>query len=585
MAVHERDVRALEAEALRLAGAGEPLAAAAWAQAAAHHAAHNACGLLAAPRLERLLHAIGRVHVPGTPQPERKPGPERVLHVFTETYPVGGHTRAALRWMERDTERVPTALLLAQVAPLPDAVPETVERCGGQVLALPPGDLIARARGLRKVAAEHDLVVLHVGAQDVLPTLAFADPVGRPPTVLFDHASHTLWLGTGCSDVVAAVSEPDAANVRTRRGVPGERVAILPLPVDPSPLPARDEARHALGVDPGTPLVLTIVSDWRIRPVLEPSFTDLAAAVLDAAPDAHLLAVGPEPGPAWHALAQRTGGRVRALGPQADLGPYLAAADLYLDSWPACGGTTLLDVAAAKLPAISLGDPSPELALARPRGTVLDGGVILAETPEELASTASALLGDPECRAELGTRLHDVVQAEHGGDGWSAHLERLVAQAKALHGTAQPPTGDPSPAAPAWEAITHLLQDGADHTAAASFVANAHLLPAHLRPASAPAALAEAEQVLARSANADRRGIAAPAVERDTVRAAVGALRRLHADGTVASCAVVIPTNELDAALPLLEEALQRDGDLDLDVLVADSVDDLARPSDLVVAV
>jgi hypothetical protein len=476
---------ALEAGALE---AGDPLEAAALARIAYTYGMFEHPGLLASAPLERLLHELGRAHVaggaavPAAATAGRGAG-ERVLHVATVVYETGGHGRVLERWLERDGARVPTVLLLKDDEPVPESLRRAVAAADGRFAPPLPAaaDLFTRARMLRALAAAHDLVVLHASNHEVVIPLAFADPDGRPPTILCNHASHQLWTGVGCADVVASLNDFDAAASVARRGVAPGRSLVLRAPAAPRALPSRAEARRALGLDPDAPVALTIASPYKLRAVLEPSYGDLAAAVLDAVPDATLLLVGPSPG---DPIAPPGDPRVRALGPLPDVAPVLAAADLLLDSWPVTGGTTALDAGAAGLPVLALGDPPPEM-VGAPED-LLGGFVARAASVAELGERAAALLADPAERVRLAAAAAEVVAQRHG-DGWAAEMERVVAAAREQHGAAAPPAPDALPLAAgpaAWEAVIQLVRDGHEQgcTPEHAYAWNVPELPPARRP-------------------------------------------------------------------------------------------------------
>ena len=182
-----------------LAAAGEDALAAAWAQIAG--------GL----RLEQPTPASWRARRSTTPSrrsasaPARAgraasaARPERVLHVVTECAAVGGHSRMAWRWIERDAARVPTLALTRQRGPVPDRRAGAVGARGGRVADPEGHDLIARARELAALVDAADLVVLHVHPFEVVAPIALADRAGRPPVLLVNHADHCFWLGPALS--------------------------------------------------------------------------------------------------------------------------------------------------------------------------------------------------------------------------------------------------------------------------------------------------------------------------------------------------------------------------------------------------
>ncbi|MDO8211379.1 hypothetical protein [Conexibacter sp. CPCC 206217] len=574
---------AFEAEAMRMHAAGDELASAAWAQIAFHIGWAFPSGTFMSPRLERLLLELGRRHVPGGETQAASAAPASVLHVMTEAYPSGGHTRMVERWIERD-QRTATIALTAQTAEVPTVLTETAAANDVPIVSLEQdGDLFARARRLRQLACAHDLVVLHTHMHDVVPALALADPVGRPATVMFEHASHMISAGIGVSDVVACMRPIDARVSRSRRGLDSERVCVLPLLEGRRHLPPRALARAELGLPADAPVFLTIAAAWKIHAVIAPTFGDISSAVMDAVPGAYHLVAGPQMSPQWRRVIEDHGDRVRVLGGVLEIEPLLSAADVYLDAWPVSGSTTILDVAAAQLPIIAFGDGSAGLAMVKALEP-LGSGAIEASTTAAVGQLAAALMADPARRRAMGQAVTDARQRDHGR-GWNRHLEAVVERAVELRGTARVPEAIHDTLVADWESVIHLqLGDSAGYTAQSLMWLHARLLPAPLQPPNAVAAAVQVERLVAEhAARPRRRAVAAPALTSTAVRQTLAQLRGLLAAGEIDACIVALPPDRLDEGLELLQAAIDTDGDLaiDLDVLPA-SLSDVARCEDLV---
>ena len=541
-------------------------------------------GLLACPPLERLVHAVGLRHVPGD-QRVRPRGPVRsVLHVATEVYDYGGHTRVLERWIERDRDRRSTLMVLRHDLPLPAATARAIDRAGASVVRPAAHlDVLERARHLRALAAVHDLVVLHVHPHETISALAFADPAGRPPVVLFNHASHQLWLGVGAVDVVASLWEPDRAIAVERRGFADARAVVLPLPATPGARPEQAEARAALGIPADARVLATVASPYKVQHVLEPAFADVVAMLLDRLADVHLVAAGPLPGdPAIPAHP-----RVHALGVVSDLGAVYAAADLLLDTWPASGGTVVIDAAAAGLPIVSLGDADPADAMVRPPAGMLGGAVQAAASTEALVERTAALLADDAGRRAIGAEAAAFAERTHGDAGWHDALERVVACAVEHAGAAAlPAEGLDTPPSDA-EAVLALLF-ATSHAAFTPYHAYLHSvasLPPARRPGDEGALRARVDQLLAlRAAAAARRprAVAAPSVTAAAITRLVADVRTRVAADEIGSCIVVVAPDEVAEAVELLQAALAAGPDVDLELVAAAGVADVARPGDVV---
>ena len=211
-------------------------------------------------------------------------------------------------------------------------------------------------------------------------------------------------------------------------GLPGERFEVVHNGIDTAlfagaaaDATAREAMRRRLGVEEGEPLLLA-VSVLRRRKGLR---TLLAAfeRLLAERPQARLAVVGDGPeGEALRGIAAPLGDRVVWAGYQAEVAPWLAAADLFVlpsrdDAFP----TALLEAAAAGLPAVAAASGGvPEIVAVGETGLLVTAG-----RAEELAAAIGGLLADPARRATMGAAARRRAEERFSLATWSARLEDL----------------------------------------------------------------------------------------------------------------------------------------------------------------
>lgn len=569
--IHE----SLEAHALATYAAGQVEGAIAIASAGARFGYSLPTGLFVSAELERMLLEIGRRHVTGG-RSSRRADREHVLHVFTETYLIGGHTRLARRWIDLDPNRRHSVFVTASTEGVPAWLEEAVTSSGGTVHQQTRASrALHRAAALRQTAVDCDVVVLHHHPYDPIPLLAFADPTGRPPVIVMNHADHVNWLGVGVADVIAEFREAGREISIRRRGVARERTCILDLPLPPE-LPTRDvvDARRRLGLDPDRPLLAAIASGYKFTPVLRPSFHDMVVSILQAVPDAQLVAVGPEMDEHFSRARELTGGRVFATGTHSEIDTLLQAADVYLNGWPLSSGTSLLEAGAMGLPLVSLVPDRASRSLLTLDIASLDGAMIMCASPEEYVAGAVGLLRDPAERTRIGALTRDRVAHHHAGAGWQAALEVVMETARVAGPAPAPRAVEPDEVTD-WEAILEavhaaggigmtpqaaLFVEGADPTAWDGWVG--------ADVAAAPA----------------RRAIAAPRLAATAVTAVVDRFRELRGAGQATEFVIALPPDELERGFALFEDALAGGEDVDIDVVQVPSLEGVLRRGDLCLA-
>ncbi len=413
-------------------------AAAAYGQMAASYATWNHTGIFASRRLEELLMNMGKkITRESHPQPRsdrRNGGREGVLHVVTEAYPVGGHTRLVWNWIRLDTDRSHSIAFTQQgassVAP---QLLQAVRQASGRVYRLDTrvGSLPARARALRQLALEFDRVVLHIHPADVVPVIAFADRQGLPPVIFMNHADHLFWLGVGISDVVANVREWGLTLCRERRGLDSARCQVLPIPVVPLERSlSRIEAKRHLGLPDESIVLLSVAAEYKFEPIPgETGFVDAILPVLASHDNAFLVVVGPAGGGQWERGARESGGRVRAFGKRLSPTPFYEAADIYLDPFPVSSLTSLLEAGCYGVPLVSFKtsvDAGPMQYADSPgvKDTLLETTTMLA-----YRTLIDHLIDDPLDRAQIADRTRQDILNTHVGKGWIGSLKRVYAMA------------------------------------------------------------------------------------------------------------------------------------------------------------
>lgn len=147
--------------------------------------------------------------------------------------------------------------------------------------------------------------------------------------------------------------------LQTTQRVPPERISVLPNAIDlsrvsPGTPEKRRWARSELGLAQDALVVVSIAS---LRPVKDlPTLIEAAGIVAPEVPEAQFLLLGEGPDRATLAdQIARLGlvDKVRLVGSQSDVRPYLAAADLaVLTSTSEASSNAVLEYAAAGLPAV-----------------------------------------------------------------------------------------------------------------------------------------------------------------------------------------------------------------------------------------
>jgi glycosyltransferase involved in cell wall biosynthesis len=441
---------------VRLAGAayanGELEMAAFYAATAATIATHQHCGIFASPRLESLLNAVGRRIVPSetADNPGARRSFKKVLHVGSELAAVGGLTRMISRWIDADADRVNSLVLTQHRGDIPQHLTEAVNRSGGRITKLNQtvGSRFDWARSLRRMACAHDVIVLHIHCEDVIPLLAFADQSGLPPVLFLNHADHLFWLGTSVPHLVLNLRDA-ATNISvSRRGIELSRNFLLPTIVDSTVrVRSRQEAKLELGLQPDTLLLLSVARKPKYRSLDGVSFADRHVRLLEKFPQARLIVVGSGEADDWQAAKKRVNGRITGLPEVPDPRLYFEAADIYVDSYPFVSSTSMMEAAGYGLPVVTIFMLPDEANIFGINHVGLVGTSLVAKTMEEYDAVLERLIVDAVFREQKGEAARRAIELFHAPSGWRSHLEAAFKSAMDLPAR----TGDLTVADPAVE--------------------------------------------------------------------------------------------------------------------------------------
>ena len=197
------------------------------ASIAARFAATHYPGLLSDGRLEAAIKEIGTNIAPASCKGRKRRRIQGcVVHIATELYSVGGHTRVLQR-IVKTWDKVKHVVILTGVNALPPEVP------GGfgdaRFIRIQKPSPQTQVREIREVVAELSpmAVILHHHPYDVIAVCALA--IDEPPLrIIYNHADHRFWVGASVADLVIDFRHIAATVSREFRGV--QRSVVLPLP-------------------------------------------------------------------------------------------------------------------------------------------------------------------------------------------------------------------------------------------------------------------------------------------------------------------------------------------------------------------
>ncbi len=397
------------------------------AQQAASFTLGHVTNVFASEILEKpFIQLAQKIHVPLSGQYL----PATVLHVLTEAYTTGGHTRCAERWIQLCPENKHSVVLLNQNELFPPLLKKLAEKSGGEVRFFPTQDtVVSRAIALRQYASRFEYIVLHIHMDDPTALIAFGTNEFVRPIVLFNHADHAFWLGISIADHVADLSEPRHQLTINKRKAKASSVLGIPLELKSPVQVNKLEAKKRLKLPSDEQIIFVSGSNSKFFPVSFPSFGDIIKGILTQNPNILFYIAGVNPKDSfWPEIVRQYPRNVHFTGfldYETQYPFYLASADLIIDSYPVGGGTAVRDAIQANIPVISLNDKT--------QADYLRHSKACCSSYQELIEKALHILSDPAFALEILQDTRQKLEEEASCDRWHQKCRQLLLKLPAKH--------------------------------------------------------------------------------------------------------------------------------------------------------
>lgn len=315
-------------------------------------------GLLYSKELEQELLKIGRSIPFSCPNRFNK---KSYLHIMTEAFQTGGHTRVCERWIEfSDKNECHSLLLTDQKTPIPKSLVKVVSKKSGRVYNL-NSNPAAKINQIRKIASGFEKIILHIHSDDLVTFIAFATNDFKRPVVFFNHLDHLFWVGSAISDLVISLRSSAVKDSLACRSV--QQSCLLPLPIKTpfcNKIKNKSTLREKFNLKNNSKVAITIASSEKYTPIQNYDFLEDCIELINIHKNLYILAIGPSPEEKrWRNAGNITNNRIKSFGtiPNEELSDFFTVADFAIDSYPMPSFTALLDICAQGIPCLTLLTP------------------------------------------------------------------------------------------------------------------------------------------------------------------------------------------------------------------------------------
>lgn len=348
----------------------------------------------------------------------------RVLHIVSEIFNIGGHSKLLSKWILRDNTT--DSSVLATSMKLEDLQKVLAHHNLGSVPSMVLiGDDIQKSQELSEIAQGFNRVILHIHPNDIIPSLAFSSGAYHGEVYFMNHADHSFWVGKQILTKLILYRENIKEETIERRGISDDDIYVLPIPMDEIKIEATSskdkpkELRNKLKLQSDDLVGICISSAYKLNRFNGYSFFDDIIKLLNQNPRYHFIMIGVDKKFEYAEYHER----IHYMGRVNDPSPFLRISDIYIENMPYGSFTSLFLAMTYNIPIQLMYSDFAKLS-SIDIFTVEDG----FEYPSDYndwKESIERLLANPEIKQKQIDAQNSYLINNNYSEGWTRRLTQL----------------------------------------------------------------------------------------------------------------------------------------------------------------
>lgn len=345
------------------------------------------------------------------------------LHVVSHVEEAGGHNYLILNWIRFDASKKHSMVLTKQYNyPIPEFLTDSITASGGRIYNLKNDDRIRQAKQLLEIASGYEKIIVHSHPDDALPLLAFSNHRWTKPIYIMNQANFAFNIWVSIADMVLDIAKADQHLSLKYRGCNRSEVLRIPIEEKKTNRNILSEEKRKVILDKydlpmGCKIITSMARDIKYTPVEKHNFQDVIRRIVNKYKDVYFIVIGGDPKrDIWQKLISETNKKVRVVGelPKDLVDEIFDVTDLYIDSYPICSYTCVLQALDKFIPSATLeiGGMTPD-----------NISMLKKKNYEELLEwIEGGLIGLNN--AEMPT-IRNTIMKQHGKEEWCKRLQQV----------------------------------------------------------------------------------------------------------------------------------------------------------------
>lgn len=289
------------------------------------------------------------------------PHKNSTLHILSQAYPIGGHTRIVERWIQLSDENEKNDIVLTNQpeneTPLYLKSETHSKNCHIFNLDINTS-IINRAKKLRELCEKYEYIILHHHPNDPIPLIALGSHSFSRPIICFNHSGHTFWLGSSIVTLSIEINKVQEYLSHKIRGINKTLLVNMPFSKKKESDSIYD-LRSELNIPSNGIIILSMASEYKTNPLNDLNFPKMIDKLISRNENLYYIGIGISNKNIFFKKIKNRN-RVFLLGKISfdKINSYLTSADIFLDTFPYNSMLSVNDaISIGKLPCVILKTP------------------------------------------------------------------------------------------------------------------------------------------------------------------------------------------------------------------------------------
>lgn len=380
----------------------------------------NFSGYYKSEKLEVLLYKIQQQILNTNVQKQKIGVSNRVLHICSEVYKSGGHSKLLYNWIRNDNSKKHSVLSTRfTIEELKDIslfyLPDITHI---DHFSVKSESKIKSAQLLNKLSLnDFDLIVLHIHPDETIANIVLSQKSITTPICFVNHADHVFWLGTSIIDMLLQIREANISIDSERREIAKERQFFLPIPIETVPqlLNGKEPKRDYLQI-------LSTGTSYKYNPNKQYNFLKETYRIVEENPKVVFNIVGIDLDSKYGQEYKHDRIVLHGIVSSSVLSQIEKNTDIYVEGFPMASFTALLQTALQRIPFVLHYNPLPLFKLFEDNKKF---NIIYPNNLEAWHEEVKKLISDKKYRNETRERQYDYVVNNFSIDCWKSRITDL----------------------------------------------------------------------------------------------------------------------------------------------------------------